>query len=63
MKKYLAVLALALGLPSTILGLFAVLYQLVQKGVISWNIALSVLILVIINILYLMIRYVNKRKN
>ncbi len=63
MKKYAIVVGLALGLPSTILGVFAILYHLVQENLISWNIALGIIVLVVLNTLYLMIRYVNKRKS
>jgi hypothetical protein len=64
MKKHLGVLALALGLPSTILGLFGVVYHLVKKGYITWTWALVIMVLVVINSLYLMVRYASiKRKN
>ncbi len=63
MKKYLIVMGLALGLPSTLIGVFALLYNLVQAGLISWNVSLVIMVLVSVNTLYLMIRYVNKKKD
>lgn len=52
------VMGLAVGLPSTILGLFFVLYQLVQNDVISWNTLLIMLLIVVIYTLGLMVRNV-----
>ncbi|MBL7665420.1 MAG: hypothetical protein JNM93_09815 [Bacteriovoracaceae bacterium] len=63
MKKNLVILALALGLPSTILGVFILIYQLVQNHVINWTVGLIILLAVIGNTLFLMIKYVIKRKN
>jgi hypothetical protein len=51
------VLGLALGLPSLILGVFFALYYLVSKGIISWTALLVVMLLVIGNTLFLMVRY------
>jgi len=61
-QKWWQVLGLALGLPSIILGVFFGVYSLVQNQVISWGWALFILILVIGNTLFLMVRYglVNK---
>lgn len=61
--KTFKVLALAMALPSTILGLFLVLQQLVDRELISNNIALIILVLIILNILFLMVRYVFKKPN
>jgi hypothetical protein len=62
-KKNLKVLTLALALPSSILGVAILLMQLVKNEVINKNIALIFLVLIVFNTLYLMIRYVTKRKN
>ena len=51
------VLALAMGLPSMIVGVFFGLYILVQKGLIGWTTLLVVMLLVIVNTLFLMVRY------
>lgn len=51
------VLGLALGLPSLILGVFFGLYYLVSKEIIGWTALLVVMLLVIGNTLFLMVRY------
>jgi hypothetical protein len=51
------VLALAMGLPSLIVGVFFGLYILVQKGLIGWTTLLVVMLLVTVNTLFLMVRY------
>lgn len=58
------VLGLAMGLPSLILGAFFGLNYLVKKQIISWTALLVVMLLVIGNTLFLMVRYglVGKRK-
>jgi len=55
-SKFFLVMGLALGLPSTIIGFFFILYQLVKNDVISWNILLVVLLLVIFYMLFLMVK-------
>jgi hypothetical protein len=62
-KKYGAIVALALSLPSTILVVCYVAYTLHKKGIISEGFGLIIIVVSIFNILYLMIRYVLKRKN
>ena len=62
-SKYFVVLGLSLGLPGTIIGVFFLIYGLVENKVITWNIGLPILILVVVNTLYLMVRYAIKRKN
>ncbi len=57
------VMGLAVGLPSTIIGVFFVLYQLVQNDVISWNTLLIVLLVVVAYTLFLMVKNVLERKN
>lgn len=51
-------MGLAVGLPSTILGLFFVLYQLVKNDVISWNTLLVILLIVVGYTLGLMVKNV-----
>jgi hypothetical protein len=50
------VMALAMGLPSLIIGAFFGLYVMVENGVINWTVALIVLLLVIVNTLFWMVR-------
>ena len=57
------VLALAMGLPSLIVGVFFGLYVLVQKGIIGWITLLVIMLLVIGNTLFLMVRYGMVGKN
>jgi hypothetical protein len=63
LKKFLIVMGLALGLPSTIVGLFFLLYQLVQKEIISWNTLLVILLVVVASMLGLMVKNVLVKKN
>jgi len=56
-------MGLAVGLPSTIVGLFFVLYQLVQNNVIGWNTLLIVLLIVVSYMLGLMVKNVLGPKN
>ena len=51
------VLALAMGLPSLIVGVFFGLYILVQKNIIGWTALLVIMLLVVANTLFLMVRY------
>ncbi len=62
-KAWWKVLALAMGLPSMIVGVFFGLYVLVQKGVISWIVLLIIMLAVIFNTLFLMVRYGMVGKN
>lgn len=62
-KKYWVAMALSLGLPSAILGIFAFVYSLVDKEIISWNVALIIMLAVIINTFYLILRYARSKKN
>lgn len=61
--KTAAILGLALALPSTIIGAFALLQTLVYKEILTKTWALIILISLILNILYLMVRYANSKKN
>ncbi len=50
------VMGLALALPSLIIGAFFGVYSLVQAGVIGWTAALVILLVLIINTLFWMVR-------
>lgn len=56
-------MGLAVGLPGTIIGVFYLLYQLVQTGYISWNMLLGILLLVIGYFFFLMVKNVVGKKN
>jgi small-conductance mechanosensitive channel len=62
-KKYMMVMGLALGLPSTILGISLFVYYLMEQKIISHTVGLIIIVLVVVNIFYLMIRSVSKRKS
>jgi prepilin signal peptidase PulO-like enzyme (type II secretory pathway) len=55
-------LAIALGIPSTILGLFFGLQELVRAQLITQNIAQTILILVVVMMLIKMIQVSWKKK-
>lgn len=63
LRKFVLVMGLAVGLPSTMVGLFFLLHQLVQKGYISWNVLLIVMVLVVVSVLGLMVKNVLARKD
>lgn len=63
MRKAMIVMGLAVGLPSTIVGLFFLLYQLVQNQIISWNVLLIILLVVVVYMLILMVKNGLARKN
>jgi len=56
-------LALALSLPGTILTLGYIAHALVEKKVVSKEIAFGIFLAIVINILLLMVLYVVKKKN
>ncbi len=58
MQKMMLTMGLAVGLPSTIIGVFYLLYQLVKSGYISWNMLLGILLFVIGYFLFLMVKNV-----
>lgn len=62
-RKFLIVMGLAIGLPSTIVGLFFLLYQLVLNEIISWNVLLIILLVVIVYMLVLMVKNGLVKKN
>jgi hypothetical protein len=57
------VMALAMGLPSLMVGTFFGLYVLVQKNIISLTLLLIILLVVIANTFFFMVRYGLVRKN
>jgi hypothetical protein len=63
MQKMMLTMGLALGLPGTIIGVFYLLYSLVQNGHISWNMLLTILLLVIGYFLFLMVKNVLGKKD
>jgi prepilin signal peptidase PulO-like enzyme (type II secretory pathway) len=62
MTSWKKALALALGLPSTILGVFFAFQELVKLGYISQGVAQGVLIAVVVSILIKMIMVTWKKK-
>lgn len=62
-RKQLLVMGLALGLPSTLIGLFMFLSFLEGKGYISFTTMLIVIVAVTIYTLLLMLNYARKKKN
>jgi hypothetical protein len=63
MQKMMLTMGLALGLPSTIVGVFFLLNQLVKAGYISWNMLLGILLGVVGYMLFFMVRNVLVKKN
>ncbi len=55
------VLGLAVGLPSSILGVFAFVYFLIDKNYISSTTGLLLIVAIIAYTFYLMLRYANKK--
>ncbi len=62
-QKYLAVLGLAMGLPSVIIGTSCVVYQLIEAEKISNGVGLIIIVLVVAQFLFMMVRYVLNKKN
>ena len=63
MQKMMLTMGLAVGLPGTIIGVFYLLYSLVQSGHISWNMLLIILLLVIGYFLFFMVKNVLGKKD
>ncbi len=59
-KKYLGIVALALGLPSTIIAVSIGVWKLIENGYINSYVGIALILGVIINTFYLIIRYANK---
>ncbi len=56
-------MGLAVGLPSTIIGVFYLLYSLQKSGYISWNVLLGILLGVIGYFLFFMVKNVLGKKD
>lgn len=56
------VVGIAVGLPSSILGIFFVVYFLIEKGHIPAWLGMLLIITIIIYLFYLMVRNVYKKK-
>jgi hypothetical protein len=57
----LKVVGLAVGLPSSILGVFGVVYMLINKEIISPLVGLVLIVTIIFYTFFLMIKYANKK--
>lgn len=55
-QSWWKVMGLAMGLPSLILGVFFGINVLVQKNIIGWTLGLVVLLGIIVNTLFWMVR-------
>lgn len=62
-RKQLIIMGLALGLPSTLIGLFMLLSFLQSKGYISFTTMLIVIVIVTFYTFFLMLNYARKKKN
>lgn len=63
-KKLLAIMGLAMALPTTVLAVAYVIYKLIEEGLISNGLGITLLVAVIANFFFLMFRYLRKeRKN
>jgi len=58
----LKVVAIAIGLPSSILGVFFVVYYLIQNGHIPAWLGMLFIIIIIVYLFYLMVRNVYRKK-
>lgn len=62
-KNLMAVMGLALALPSSILAVAAVVYNLIEKKLISNMTGLIIILVVIFNIFFLMFKHLRKNKD
>lgn len=62
-KKLLSIMALALALPSTVLGVFFLLKELVENKILNELAALIILLIVIIHIFYLILKQSLKKND
>ena len=60
-RNILKAVGLAVGLPSSMLGVFSFAYYLVSKSIISMELALVIFLSIIFYTFYMMIRYANKK--
>lgn len=61
-KNLLAVMALALALPSSILAVAAVVYKLIEQNLVSNMTGLIIILAVIFNIFFLMFKHLRKKQ-
>ncbi|MBC77282.1 MAG: hypothetical protein CME64_14825 [Halobacteriovoraceae bacterium] len=61
-KNLLAVMGLALALPTSILAVAAVVYQLIEKEIIGNMAGLGIILAVIFNIFFLMFKHLRKNR-
>ncbi len=62
-QNILKIVGLAVGLPSSILGVFIIIYILVEKNIITATLGLVIILIVITYTFYLMIRYALKKQD
>lgn len=62
-RKWMPIVSLALGLPSTILVSAVGLWQLVEEKIISENTAMFLFLALIAQMIFMMVYYANKRKS
>ena len=62
-KKWVAVLSIALSLPSSIAAIALFMNELVDKGILDIKVAFSIFLLVISGMIWLMIVYAFSKKN
>lgn len=61
-KKLLAVMALALALPTTVLIVSWIVLELIKKELIGNTTGLLIILAVIVNIFYMMFKHLGKQK-
>ena len=61
-KNLLAVMGLALALPTSILAVAAVVYQLIEKEIIGNMEGLGIILAVIFNIFFMMFKHLRKNR-
>lgn len=60
-KKLLAVMGLALALPTTVLAVAWAVLELIDSGVIGYAGGMAIILAVIVNFFFLMFRHLRKR--
>ena len=60
-QNIIKILGLAIGLPSSILGVFFLMYFLIENNYISSTVGLIVIVLIITYTFVLMVKYANKK--
>ena len=62
-KKWIAILSIALSIPSSIAFLALFINELVDKGIIGFKIGFSIFLLVISGMIWLMVAYAFNKKD